>query len=165
MLSVLSRLLKPPRKSLLPKAKEWFEAAEQGDEKVVGEILNESTAYLWEEEALSDRIAFHIAVENGRENVVAQLLAVDPRFIDAVDCEKRIALHIAAANGHDKVLDQLLAANQLYHKNYWAFWPNCSALCGLGRSRESRRQTAGCMSRLDRRAGVWGANRLARRSF
>ena len=42
---------------------------------------------------------------------MAQLLAVDPRFIDTVDCENRIALHIAAANGHDKVLDQLLAAN------------------------------------------------------
>ena len=96
---------------MLPKAEQWFEAARRGDDETIAQLLEENRDYLFKKETWSRQIALHFAIEHGRENVVARLLAADPNSIDEVDVQEWSAVHFAASFGQERVLDQLLAAH------------------------------------------------------
>lgn len=53
----------------------------------------------------------HYAAREGREAVVAQLLAANPNSIKAVAPKGWTALHFAVSGGHERVVTQLLAAD------------------------------------------------------
>lgn len=55
--------------------------------------------------------AAHLAATQGYDNIMAQLLAVNPHAGDGRDKQGHTALHLAAKGAHDKIVSQLLVAS------------------------------------------------------
>lgn len=89
---------------------EWFNAARDGDDTRVAELLARQPDLidLVDENKAN---ALHHAALSGHETVVAQLLAARPALINAKDVSGETPLDVAASNGETATVAQMLATN------------------------------------------------------
>ena len=88
-------------------------AANQGHVEVVGRILDASRNHM--QKGFS---ALHLAVQNGLDRLVQQLLVLPSTSVDARDADGLTALHWAAAEGKDSITNPHAYSSVSEQKHY-----------------------------------------------
>lgn len=104
-------------------------AANQGHVEVVGRILDASRDYM--HKGFS---ALHLAVQNGLDRLVQQLLVLPGTTVDAPDADGATALHWAAAEGETLPPSSPYDHDQEQHATVtsWHAWAHVCICCICG---------------------------------
>jgi len=149
----------------------WIEAVSYGDAQQVARLLGARPDFVVVE--VDGLPPLHAAAKRGHDQVVAELLAVNPGLMDAVDSQQSIALHHACKAGHLVVVKQLLAAKPclldtvdsdgctaLHHAAQFGFDQIVAELLRIAADTSRLSQDVPLISRVIRR-GNWTALHLA----